>query len=119
MSALKGKVALITGAGQGIGQGIALAMASEGVDLPLAGRTIAKLEDTARIARERGVRAVPVGCNVKAADDLAHVADTAVRELGGVDILVNDAQEAPLGRLDEVSDESFVAGFESGPLASF
>jgi NAD(P)-dependent dehydrogenase (short-subunit alcohol dehydrogenase family) len=119
MSALKGKIALITGAGQGIGQGVALAMASEGVDLLLAGRTVEKVEETARLAQTRGVRAIPLGCNVKAADDLASAVETAARELGGVDILVNNAQEVPLGLIDEVSDEAFTAGFESGPLASF
>lgn len=119
MSAMKGKVALITGAGQGIGQGIALALASEGVDMLLAGRTLDKVEQTARLAAERGVRAIPVACNVKAADDLTGAVETAVRELGGVDILVNNAQEVPLGLIDEVTDEAFTAGFESGPLASF
>lgn len=119
MSAMKGKVALITGAGQGVGQGIALALASEGVDLLLAGRTLDKVEQTARLAAERGVRAVPVACNVKDAADLAKAVDTAVRDLGGVDILVNNAQEVPLGLLDDVSDEAFTAGFDSGPLASF
>lgn len=116
---LKGKVALITGAGQGIGQGIALALASEGVDLLLAGRTLEKLEQTAQLAAERGVRTVPVACNVKSAEELAAAVDLAVRELGGVDILINNAQEVPLGPLDDVSDEAFTAGFESGPLAAF
>ena len=119
MPALTGKVALITGAGQGIGQGTALAFASEGVDLLLSGRTLDKVEETARLARERGVRAVPVACNVKSLDDLSAAVDKAVAELGGVDILVNNAQEVPLGPIDQVSDEDFTAGFESGPLASF
>jgi NAD(P)-dependent dehydrogenase (short-subunit alcohol dehydrogenase family) len=119
MSAMKGKVALITGAGQGVGQGIALALASEGVDLLLAGRTLDKVEQTARLAAERGVRAIPIACNVKDAADLAKAVDTAARDLGGIDILVNNAQEVPLGLIDDVSDEAFTAGFESGPLASF
>lgn len=119
MPGLTGKVALITGAGQGIGQGTALAFASEGVDLLLSGRTLDKVEETARLARERGVRAVPVACNVKSLDDLSAAVDKAVAELGGVDILVNNAQEVPLGPIDQVSDEDFTAGFESGPLASF
>lgn len=119
MAELSGKVALITGAGQGIGQGTALAMASAGADLLLAGRTESKVAETARLAAERGVRAVPVGCNVRSAEDLAAAVDTAQRELGGVDILVNNAQEVPLGPLDQVSDEAFTGGFESGPLASF
>lgn len=119
MSTLNGKIALITGAGQGIGQGIALALASEGVNLVLAGRTLEKVEQTARLVTERGARAIPVACNVKSADDLAAAVNAAVEQLGGIDILVNNAQEVPLGLLNDVSDEAFVAGFESGPLASF
>ena len=119
MGELAGKVALITGAGQGIGQGTALAFAAEGITLVLAGRTVAKVEETARLARERGVEAIAVACNVKEADDLAAAVDAAVSQLGGLDILVNNAQEVPLGPLDAVTDEAFLAGFVSGPLASF
>ena len=119
MSELKGKVALITGAGQGVGQGIALALASEGVDLVLAGRTVEKLEATAKLIAERGARAITLACNVKSAEDLAKAVDSAVATFGGLDILVNNAQEVPLGLLEDVTDEAFLAGFESGPLASF
>lgn len=119
MPGLRGKAALITGAGQGIGQGIALALASEGVDLLLAGRTLQKVEETARLAASRGVRAIPAACDVKSSADLAGAVDSAVAEFGGIDILVNNAQEVPLGPIDQVTDEAFTAGFESGPLASF
>jgi len=119
MGQLAGKVALITGAGQGIGQGIAFALASEGVELVLAGRTLEKVEDTARQARQRGVRAVAIACDVKDPGDLAKAVDAAVGRLGGIDILVNNAQQTPLGRLNDVSDEAFLAGLESGTLATF
>ena len=119
MSELKGKIALVTGAGQGIGQGIALALAAEGVDLLLAGRTLDKVAATAEMAGQRGVRAIPVACNVKDADDLARALERAVQDLGGIDILVNNAQEVPLGPLESVTDAAFIAGFESGPLATF
>jgi NAD(P)-dependent dehydrogenase (short-subunit alcohol dehydrogenase family) len=119
MQELTGKIALVTGAGQGIGQGIALALASEGVDVILAGRSLDKVARTAEMAIERGVRALPLACNVKDANDLAVAVERGANDLGGIDILVNNAQEVPLGRLEDVSDEAFVAGFESGPLASF
>lgn len=115
---LAGKIALITGAGQGIGQGIALALGAEGASVVCAGRTLAKVEETARIIADRGGQAIAIACDVKAAGDLATAVETAATVFGGLDFLVNNAQEVPLGRLEDVSDEAFAAGFESGPLAS-
>ena len=119
MTDLTGKIALVTGAGQGVGQGIALALAAAGAAVAVTGRTLAKVEETARLIAERGGRALAIEGNVKDAAALAAMVERTVAGLGGLDILVNNAQEVPLGRLDQVSDESFVAGFESGPLASF
>lgn len=118
MTDLSGKVALITGAGQGVGQGIALALAAAGARIVLAGRTLEKVERVAAMISERGGAATAVACNVKSAEDLSAIVEHAVAAFGGLDILVNNAQEVPLGKLDDVSDEDFVAGFESGPLAS-
>lgn len=115
---LAGKSALITGAGQGIGQGTALALASEGVAVVCAGRTLAKVEETARLVVERGGKAIAAACDVKSTSDLAAAVEAAGTAFGGLDILVNNAQEVPLGRLEDVSDDAFLAGFESGPLAS-
>ena len=50
---LQGKVALVTGAGQGVGQGIALALAGEGAQVAVTGRTLEKLETTCRLIEER------------------------------------------------------------------
>lgn len=118
MAELSGKVALVTGAGQGIGQGVSLALASAGAAVAVTGRTLAKVEETARQITERGGRALPIACNVKSAEDLAAAVAATVAEFGGLDILVNNAQEVPLGPLDQVTDEAFTAGFESGPLAT-
>ena len=118
MGHLTDKVALITGSGQGVGQGIALAMAAEGAKIAVTGRTLAKLETTCALVRERGGTAIALAADVKDASDLSRIVAATVSELGGLDILVNNAQEVPLGPLDKVSDEAFVAGFESGPLAT-
>jgi len=117
-AAMVGKVALITGAGQGIGQGVALAMAHAGAAVAVAGRTLDKVEETARLVSERGGKALPIACNVKSAQDLADAVQRTVAEFGGLDVLVNNAQEVPLGKLEDVTDEAFTAGFESGPLAT-
>jgi NAD(P)-dependent dehydrogenase (short-subunit alcohol dehydrogenase family) len=119
MGLLDGKVALVTGAGQGVGQGIALALCAEGAVLALTGRTASKLEATQKQIEERGGRAIAVACNVKDADALSTLVDRVVAELGTIDILVNNAQEVPLGPLHGVTDEAFEAGWQSGPLATF
>ncbi len=118
MTDLSGKVVLITGAGQGIGQGVALAMAGAGAAVAVTGRTLAKVETTAAMVRERGGKALALACDVKSAADLAATVAATVAEFGGLDILVNNAQEVPLGKLEDVTDEAFIAGFESGPLAT-
>ena len=119
MEALSGKVALITGAGQGVGQGIALAMGAAGAAVVVAGRTLDKVAMTASMIEARGGRALALGCNVKDLADLERVVEATVATFGGLDVLVNNAQEVPLGRLADVTDDAFIAGFESGPLASF
>jgi NAD(P)-dependent dehydrogenase (short-subunit alcohol dehydrogenase family) len=119
MSRLKSKVALVTGAGQGVGQGIAFALAQEGAAVAVAGRTLAKVESTAAAIAQRGGKALALQCNVKDAASLQRCVEQTVRQLGGLNILVNNAQEVPLGPLLGVSDEGFAAGWESGPLATF
>lgn len=116
---LEGRAALITGGGQGVGRGIALAMAQKGADIAISGRTAEALERTAAEIRALGRKTATVVGNVRDPGDLKRMVDTAVAALGGVDILVNNAQEVPLGRLQDVSDEQFTGGFESGPLAAF
>jgi meso-butanediol dehydrogenase/(S,S)-butanediol dehydrogenase/diacetyl reductase len=119
MGTLDGKVALVTGAGQGVGQGIAFALSAEGATLAISGRTTSKLETTCKAIAERGGKAIPITCNVKSEDSLKAMVDEVVEKLGTIDILVNNAQEVPLGPLNDVSDETFTAGWESGPLATF
>ncbi len=118
MAQLLDKVALITGAGQGVGQGIAFAMAQAGASVVVTGRTLEKLEKTVTEIERRGGRALALACDVKSADDLAAAVETTVSSFGSLDILVNNAQEVPLGKLEDVSDDAFLAGFISGPLAS-
>ena len=116
---LETKVALVTGAGQGVGQGIALALAAEGAKVAVTGRTLEKLEATCALIAERGGEALPVVCEVKSATSLEECLAAVLAHFGGLNILVNNAQEVPLGTLEQVSDESFTAGWESGPLATF
>ena len=119
MGTLDGKIAIVTGAGQGVGQGIAFALSAEGATLAITGRTASKLEATCKMIEERGGKAIAITCNVKSEDSLVSMVNEVVTQLGTIDILVNNAQEVPLGPLNQVSDETFTAGWESGPLATF
>jgi 7-alpha-hydroxysteroid dehydrogenase len=92
---LNGKVALVTGAGRGIGRGIALAFAEQGADVVCAARTEAEIESTAAAARAFGRRALAVACDVTDAAQLEALAARTVRELGRVDLLVNNAGGFP------------------------
>ena len=114
------RTVIVTGAGQGVGQGIALAFAAKGDSVVLVGRTLEKLEATAAIIAERGVgKTLCICCDIKSADSLADMVSQTVDAFGSIDVLVNNAQEVPMGTLDDVTDEKFMAGFESGPLATF
>lgn len=119
MSRLNGQVALITGAGQGVGQGIALALATEGVDVAVLGRTAEKLETTCELLRERGVRADPFVVEISDLDAIPGVVDDVVATFGGVDILVNNAYSGSYGPLAQMSDSAFQKGFVTGPFAAF
>ncbi|OJU22664.1 MULTISPECIES: SDR family oxidoreductase [unclassified Sphingomonas] len=119
MAALSGKVAIVTGAGQGVGRGIALALAKRGATLALLGRTKAKLDSVATEIAALGGTAQGFACDVKDAVSIGDAVAGVTSAFGGVDILVNNAQEVPLGPLMAVSDAAFEAGFDSGPLATF
>jgi len=119
MGKLSGKIALVTGAGQGVGQGIAFALSEAGAAVAVTGRTFSKLETTCNEIERRGGTALPVECEVKSAGSLADCVKQVIAKFGTINILVNNAQEFPHAALLEESDERLNAGWESGPLATF
>ena len=88
---LDGRVALITGAGQGIGAATAIAMADVGADVALTARTEADLDEVAEAVRARGRRALVLPGDVNDLDHLAAIVAATTAELGGLDVLVNNA----------------------------
>ena len=84
-------VAIVTGAGKGIGRGIALGFAEAGADVVCAARTLADLEQTAKGVRERGRRALAVPTDVTKTDQLEHLVAATLAEFGRLDLLVNNA----------------------------
>ena len=89
---LKDKTALVTGASVGIGRGIALALAAEGVRLALTARRVEKLQEVAaEIVAAGGAAPVLIAQDMYADDAARNLASQAVKALGAVDILVNNA----------------------------
>jgi len=116
---LENKVALITGAGQGIGQGIALSFAAVGVKVVAAGRTLEKCEATCELIRERyGRDCIALRCDVGSLDDIEATVAAAVEAFGTIDILVNNAVSTSLGPLLSQNDERVMRAFEVGPIAT-
>ncbi len=118
MGTLDGKVALITGAGQGVGEGIALALAKEGAAIAVAGRTESKLQRTCALIAELGGRAEPVVCDVSVPEQIPGVVDRTVDCFGGVDILINNANQTALGRLLDIDPAILEKAYATGPLAA-
>ena len=116
---LDGKRAIVTGGGQGIGRAIALALAREGAAVALVGRTESTLLTVAAEIGKPGGTALPIVADVTRPDDIRSCVAHTVSELGGIDILVNNAQIPALGSILDVTDEAFSACWQSGPLAAF
>jgi NAD(P)-dependent dehydrogenase (short-subunit alcohol dehydrogenase family) len=91
MTRLAGRVALVTGAGRGIGRGIALGFAREGADLVLVSRTTEELEAAASDARAAGVEALVAAADVRDETAVQAVVSAAVQQFGRIDVLVNAA----------------------------
>jgi len=108
MGLLDGRAAIVSGIGPGAGRSIALAFAREGADVVLAARTAAALESVAAEVREQGRRAVVVATDVARAEDCRRLAETAQKELGRIDVLVNHAfRSAPYDSIESASMEDW------------
>jgi 2-dehydro-3-deoxy-D-gluconate 5-dehydrogenase len=88
---LQEKVAIVTGASRGLGQGIAIALAEAGADVALVARTIPALEQTAAAIHEAGRKALVIPVDVSGAAEAEHIVQETVKGLGHVDILLNVA----------------------------
>jgi len=114
---LTGRVALVTGGGQGVGRGIALALAKEGASILLAGRTLSKCQTVADEIAAFGGVAEAVRCDVGERGDVESAVSAAVERFGGLDALINNAQSATQRLLIETTDADVDLAYRSGPLA--
>jgi len=104
---LKGKVALVTGGGRGIGKSVSLALAREGANVALCGRTQETLDETAAEIRALGVEAWPIVADVREYPNIKRFVAEAAEAAGRIDILVNNAVYSVSAPFDEQSDENW------------
>lgn len=110
---LKGKTAIVGGASQGIGYGIARLLAAEGARIAITARRIADLKTAAdRIASETGAEVVPIQADSRQAADCARVVEEAGKAFGTIDILVNNDGAPPLGDLTSFDDQAWQKAME-------
>jgi meso-butanediol dehydrogenase/(S,S)-butanediol dehydrogenase/diacetyl reductase len=102
---IDGKVAVVTGAGQGIGRAIALRLASDGADIAIVDRKAEPMEAVANEVRAAGRKATTFNADVSEREQVFAAVEHAERELGGFDIMVNNAGIASIQPLLDVTPE--------------
>jgi NAD(P)-dependent dehydrogenase (short-subunit alcohol dehydrogenase family) len=104
---LTGQVALVTGAGRGLGQAISLALAHAGADIALGLRDVNARGDLTNQIEAMGRRVLPLQMDVRHLDQIFQAVDDTVRHFGRLDILVNNAGLAPDNLAENVREEDF------------
>ena len=105
MSSNKRKTALITGAGQGIGRGIAVRLARDGYNIAIADINLNNLAEAAQEISALGVRVLKIEADVSSAHDVQHMIQATVDEFESLDVLVNNAGIYPFTPFMDITEE--------------
>jgi NAD(P)-dependent dehydrogenase (short-subunit alcohol dehydrogenase family) len=119
---VEGKVAIVTGAGRGLGRAMAQRLASCGADIVAAARTVAQLEETADGIRKTGRRCLIQRTDVAVSEQVNAMVAAAVNEFGRVDVLINNAGggEDQLGKqLEKITDDEWRRGIDINLSSQF
>jgi len=122
---LKGRVAMVTGGGRGIGAKMAEGLAEAGANLVLCSRKVETCEKTARELAKLGVKALAMGCDVRSPKEIQSVVDETIRKFGRLDILVNNSgtnwgatpEEFPLEGWQKVMETNLTGVFLFSQIA--
>lgn len=115
---LKDRVAIVTGAGQGIGEGIAKVFAEEGAKVVVATRTEKNGSETVEAIRQAGGEAKLITADLGAPGSVGQVVDETIATHGGLDIMVHNAASFAMGPLDEFREEDMEDSFATNLKAS-
>lgn len=122
---LTGRVAVVTGAGQGLGKAIAAALADEGAAVALLGRTRQKVVDACSELLDKGQRALAIGCDVADRAAVENAVAETLTDFGQIDIVINNAQggsqNVPMAAgapTIDLGDDDVLDYFRSGPLGT-
>ncbi|AMM52347.1 3-ketoacyl-ACP reductase [Rufibacter sp. DG15C] len=107
MESLKGKTALVTGAGKGIGRAVAIALAQEGVHVALLARTKSDLMKVAQEIEDLGVDTTVVTADVTNINSVNEAVEQVTQDLGFIDILINNAGTATFGKFLDLEPDQW------------
>jgi NAD(P)-dependent dehydrogenase (short-subunit alcohol dehydrogenase family) len=116
---LDGQIAIITGAGRGVGRGIATVFAEAGATIICSARTRTEIDETVGMIEAAGGKAIAVTADVMKKDDLVALVDTTMAQFGKIDIVVNNAGGIVYRPFLEISEEEFRFHFDWNTTSSF
>ena len=120
MDRLKGKTAIVTGAGTGIGKAICRGYAREGADVAIVYSTSREgAEDTLRLVEEEGRRGILIQCDLAKPEDIRNVVDTGYKAFGHIDVVVNNAAARDARPIFEYDVETWDHCFNTNLRADF
>jgi 2-hydroxycyclohexanecarboxyl-CoA dehydrogenase len=116
---LEGKVAIVTGAGSGVGRGVAIALARAGAQTVVSSRTVSKCEAVVKEIAALGGDAIAIECEVKQREHIEGTVARTLQEYGGIDILVNAADEMLVDvPLMETTEEIMMMSWRTGVMGT-
>jgi 3-oxoacyl-[acyl-carrier protein] reductase len=104
---LEGKIAIVTGAGRGIGKAIALALAKNGSDIVVAARTQSEIANTTKEIEKLGRKSLAIPTDVSDENDVQNLIQKTIQQFGRIDILVNNAGIGSFGKVQDLSVRDF------------